>query len=65
MNMSKKPFQDKRVREAFNYAINKEALCKVAFAGYADPATGYARPPLISPRNSVPGPMIRRRPANS
>ena len=42
MNMSKKPFQDKRVREAFNYAINKEALCKVAFAGYADPATGYA-----------------------
>ena len=42
MNMSKKPFQDKRVREAFNYAINKEALCKVAFASYADPATGYA-----------------------
>ena len=42
MNMSKKPFQDKRVREALNYAINKEALCKVAFAGYADPATGYA-----------------------
>ena len=35
MNMSKKPFQDKRVREALNYAINKEALCKVAFAGYA------------------------------
>ena len=40
MNMSKKPFQDKRVREAFNYAINKEALAKVAFSGYAFPSEG-------------------------
>ena len=42
MNMTKKPFQDIRVRQALNYAINKKALVKVAFNGYADPATGVA-----------------------
>ncbi|MDO5532448.1 glutathione ABC transporter substrate-binding protein GsiB [Sutterella sp.] len=42
MNLTKKQFQDVRVRQALNYAINKEALVKVAFAGYADPATGVA-----------------------
>ena len=42
MNMTKKVFQDVRVRQALNYAINKEALVKVAFNGYADPATGVA-----------------------
>ncbi|WP_297611352.1 glutathione ABC transporter substrate-binding protein GsiB [uncultured Sutterella sp.] len=42
MNMTKKVFQDIRVRQALNYAINKQALVKVAFNGYADPATGVA-----------------------
>jgi ABC-type transport system substrate-binding protein len=28
------------VREAINYAINKDALIKVAFSGYAIPAEG-------------------------
>ena len=42
MNMTKKVFQDPRVREALNYAVNKKALAKVAYAGYADPATGVA-----------------------
>ncbi len=40
MNTQHKPFDDVRVREAINYAINKEALAKVAFAGYAIPAEG-------------------------
>ncbi|WP_042337409.1 glutathione ABC transporter substrate-binding protein GsiB [Paraburkholderia ferrariae] len=40
LNMSKKPFDDLRVREALNYAINKDALAKVAFAGYAIPSDG-------------------------
>lgn len=35
-----KPFTDKRVRQAINYAINKEALAKVAYAGYAVPQYG-------------------------
>lgn len=40
MNMLHKPFDDVRVRQAINYAINKEALAKVAFAGYAFPSQG-------------------------
>lgn len=40
MNMLHKPFDDVRVRQAVNYAINKEALAKVGFAGYAFPSTG-------------------------
>ncbi len=40
MNNLAKPFDNPTVRKAINYAINKEALAKVAFAGYARPATG-------------------------
>ncbi|HSW19003.1 MAG TPA: glutathione ABC transporter substrate-binding protein GsiB [Ramlibacter sp.] len=40
MNTQQKPFDNPKVREAINYAINKEALAKVAFAGYAIPAEG-------------------------
>ena len=40
MNMQHKPFDDVRVRQAVNYAINREALTKVAFAGYAFPSQG-------------------------
>ena len=40
MNTLKKPFDDIRVRHAINYAINKPALAKVVFYGYAEPAQG-------------------------
>lgn len=40
MNVQHKPFDDVRVRQAINYAINKEALAKVAYAGYAFPSQG-------------------------
>lgn len=40
MNTQVKPFNDVRVREAINYAINKQALAKVAFSGYATPLAG-------------------------
>jgi glutathione transport system substrate-binding protein len=40
MNMLHKPFDNVKVREAVNYAINKQALAKVAFSGYAIPAEG-------------------------
>jgi glutathione transport system substrate-binding protein len=38
MNTMQKPFSDVRVRQAINYAINKDAVAKVAFGGYATPA---------------------------
>lgn len=40
LNVTQKPFDDVRVRQAVNYAINKDALIKVAYAGYAVPAEG-------------------------
>jgi glutathione transport system substrate-binding protein len=42
MNTLQKPLDDPKVRQAINYAINKEALAKVAFSGYATAADGVA-----------------------
>jgi glutathione transport system substrate-binding protein len=42
MNTQQKPFDNPKVRQAIAYAINKEALAKVAFNGYATPADGMA-----------------------
>lgn len=40
MNMNVKPFDNIKVRQAINYAIDKKALVKVAYNGYAVPAEG-------------------------
>ena len=42
MNTQQKPFDNPKVRQAIAYAINKDALAKVAFNGYATPAVGVA-----------------------
>jgi glutathione transport system substrate-binding protein len=42
MNTQQKPFDNPKVRQAIAFAINKEALVKVAFNGYASPAEGIA-----------------------
>jgi peptide/nickel transport system substrate-binding protein len=39
MNPSLKPFTDKRVRQAINYAINKDNIMKSVFMGLATPLT--------------------------
>jgi len=54
-NVTQKPFNDPKVRAAINYAINRQALAKVAFAGYATPATGIV-PPSIQYSQSYPAP---------
>ncbi|MCP3772724.1 glutathione ABC transporter substrate-binding protein [Paenibacillus sp. MZ04-78.2] len=36
MNMTKKPFDDIRVRQAINFAINKDAYIKVVKSGFAE-----------------------------
>lgn len=38
------PLQDKRVRQALNYAVDKEAIARTIFRGYAQP-TGQIAPP--------------------
>lgn len=53
MNVTQKPFDNPKVREAINYAINRQALVKVAFAGYATPATGVV-PPSLAYAQSYP-----------
>ncbi|MBA0037745.1 glutathione ABC transporter substrate-binding protein GsiB [Pantoea sp. BIGb0393] len=53
LNVTQKPFDNPKVREALEYAINRQALAKVAFAGYATPATGIV-PPTIDFAQSYP-----------
>lgn len=55
LNVTQKPFDNVKVREALSYAINRQALVKVAFAGYATPATGIV-PPAIQYSQSYPAP---------
>ncbi|HKE39797.1 MAG TPA: glutathione ABC transporter substrate-binding protein GsiB [Casimicrobiaceae bacterium] len=38
MNTMQKPFDNPKVRQAIAYAINKDAIAKIAFNGYATPA---------------------------
>ena len=38
MNTQQKPFDNPKVRQAIAYAINKDAVAKIAFSGYAVPA---------------------------
>ncbi|EHD20891.1 MULTISPECIES: glutathione ABC transporter substrate-binding protein GsiB [Brenneria] len=46
LNVTQKPFDNLKVRQAINYAINKDALIKVAFSGYATPAEGPLPPSI-------------------
>ncbi|MHC5308278.1 glutathione ABC transporter substrate-binding protein [Bartonella sp. LJL80] len=46
LNNMKKPFDDIRVRQALNYAVNKEAYCKVVLNGFCEVATSPI-PPLL------------------
>jgi peptide/nickel transport system substrate-binding protein len=41
---NKAPFQDVRVRRAFNYAVDKQGIIKAVVNGYATPATGMIAP---------------------
>ncbi|MGW5668256.1 ABC transporter substrate-binding protein [Micromonospora sp. NPDC003776] len=40
-NTAAAPFNDKRVRQALHYAIDKDAVIKTALNGYGTPATSY------------------------
>jgi glutathione transport system substrate-binding protein len=44
MNVQKKPFNDLRVRQAMNYAIDKEAIIKAVLRGHGKPADSPLAP---------------------
>ena len=44
MNNQKKPFDDKRVRQALNYAVNKDAIVKDVLKGTGAPSRGPVLP---------------------
>ena len=46
INTMRKPFDDVRVRQAMNYAVDKDAFCKVVMNGFCEPATSPI-PPLL------------------
>lgn len=47
LNTLKKPFDDPRVRQALNYAVNKDAMLKVVFNGYGVKLDAPLPPPLF------------------
>lgn len=57
LNTTRKPFDDVRVRQALNYAVDKAAFSKVVFSGYAGQLTsvlpenlsGYSKQPASYP----------------
>ncbi|MBI4759576.1 MAG: glutathione ABC transporter substrate-binding protein [Chloroflexi bacterium] len=44
MNVQKKPFDNLKVRQALNYAIDKEAIIKAVLRGYGKPANSPVAP---------------------
>jgi glutathione transport system substrate-binding protein len=46
MNTTKKPFDDVRIRQAINYAIDKEAFLKVVYRGYGSELDSIIPPGL-------------------
>ena len=56
LNTMKKPFDDVRVRQALNYAVDKEAFRKVVWSGYADVMDSPEPPQLTFYQKGAPWP---------
>ena len=52
-NAEKKPFDNKRVRQALNMAINKEAIMKAVYQGAGQPAKNPIPPTIWSYNDTV------------
>lgn len=51
-----KPFKDKLIRQAMNYAIDRNAIIKIALSGHGQPASSYMPPMLYWNPNQKPYP---------
>ena len=56
MNNMKKPFDNPKVRQALNYAVDKAAFAKVVFNGYAEPMDSVVPPGLPFYAKQAPWP---------
>lgn len=59
-NCTRKPFDDPRVRKAFNLAIDKAAICRDILNGQYEPATALV-PPMMPPYDPPKGPTHDRK----
>lgn len=55
MNCLEEPFNDKRVRQAINYAINKEPIVKLVYQGAATPAINPIPPNMWGYNDEIVG----------
>jgi peptide/nickel transport system substrate-binding protein len=46
-NLAKAPFDDVRVRQALNYAVNRQGIVDVVLGGQGEPAYGPVSPPMM------------------
>ncbi len=56
LNTMKKPFDDVRVRQALNHAVDKQAFIKIVWNGYADPMDSPEPPELTFYEKQSPAP---------
>lgn len=54
-NLEKEPFNDIRVRQAINLALDVDLATKVVFHGHAEPAKGSLAPNVFFANNDLPG----------
>lgn len=54
MTVDAKPFNNKLVRQALNYAVNRAQLASGLFRGLATPMNSYLAPPIWSWSRSIP-----------
>lgn len=48
-NVTKEPFDNKKIRQAFSYAIDRESIAEYVVKNKVEPAFGYVSPGFISP----------------
>ena len=59
MDVTKPPYDNLKVRQAFSFAVNREGLAKVAFRGFAQPSRGMVTSAIPYNKYDVSPPLKR------